>query len=165
MGEKEYKYEKRKHQICPVCDQGFNPKCGKQRQICCSKTCARILNWRTRKPKERIPQSNGYIWHYVENHPHAVRLHKKMRPHGGYILEHRFIMEQILGRILESDERVHHKNGIRNDNRPENLELWSISRKDPPGKRTIDWVIDYLRKQGWEVKEPDGLINCKTRRC
>jgi hypothetical protein len=154
MGEQGQEYAKRKSQKCPVCGKEFNPKCGGNRQICCSRQCARILDWKTRKPKEFIPAPNGYIWHYVENHPHAVRLHKNMRPYGGYILEHRFIMEQILGRTLEPDERVHHKNGIRNDNRPENLELWSISRKDPPGKRTLDWVIDYLRKRGWTVKAP-----------
>jgi hypothetical protein len=54
-------------------------------------------------------------------------------------------MEQIIGRPLLHEESVHHKNGVRDDNRPDNLELWSKSQ--PSGQRVEDkvtWAIELL---------------------
>jgi hypothetical protein len=62
------------------------------------------------------------------------------RRNGRPILEHRLIMEQIIGRPLLSFEEPHHKNLIRDDNRPENLELWV---NQPSGAR-VDDLIEYV---------------------
>ena len=65
----------------------------------------------------------------------------------GSMLEHRFVMESILGRALYPEEEVHHKNGRRWDNRPENLELWT--RSHPIGVRVSD-LLDYVV---WHYRE------------
>lgn len=98
-----------------------------------------------RSGKARVNQ-NGYIEIYNPEHPNSNT--------SGHILEHRLIMAEYLGRDLQPDENVHHKNGNRSDNRIENLELWS--KGQPAGQRVEDKVahaIEILKQYA-----PDKLV-------
>lgn len=84
----------------------------------------------------RVRLNTGYIKVHTPQHPRANC--------DGYVLEHRLVMEQKLGRQLYPFENVHHMNGVRDDNRPENLELWT--KAQPSGQRVsdlVDWVLKH----------------------
>ena len=83
----------------------------------------------TRETKHKTVDRNGYVTVYV-----LGKLEK----------EHRLVMEQSLGRKLKKGENVHHKNGIRSDNRIENLELWT--KPQVPGQRFEEVVCRHCGK-------------------
>lgn len=64
----------------------------------------------------RTVDKSGYVLVLCPGHPYA-NFH-------GYVREHRLVIEQIIGRYLQPGEVVHHRNGIKDDNRPENLHLY-----------------------------------------
>jgi hypothetical protein len=100
-------------------------------------------------PEVRTLSHNGYWYIYRPGHPNAQ---KGLRPQRGRIFEHKYIMSEHIGRALKEDECVHHKNGVRTDNRIENLELWKIGQ--PAGARLEDklkWAQELLEEYGYKV--------------
>lgn len=94
-------------------------------------------HWRSARTKpirqsngRRVDPESGYAYVKRPGHPEARD--------SSWGAEHRVVMSDLLGRPLFPDESVHHKNGARDDNRPENLELWS--RWQPAGQRVEDKV-------------------------
>ena len=81
-----------------------------------------------------------------------VRIKKAGHPNAdasGWLFEHIFVMSEHLGRKIETTdgENVHHKNGIKHDNRLENLELWT--HHQPTGQKVedmIEFCENYLKK-------------------
>lgn len=83
---------------------------------------------------KKTVDDKGYVHVPMPAHPNARKSKR--------VPEHRLVMSQFLGRALNRNENVHHKNGDRADNRIENLELWVTSQ--PTGQRPLD-LIQWAR--------------------
>jgi hypothetical protein len=98
---------------------------------------------RTGDPTKQVNASPRQADFYVQGY-------HRIFASGRSVLEHRHVMEQILGRPLLPEEHVHHRNGIKDDNRPENLELWVSWGKQPKGQRVADllaFVVEHYPEQ------------------
>lgn len=123
---------------------------GAQTRIYCSRRCANLAT----------PSRNGVGQQgdrkFVETRSGYVVLCNEK---GRYQFEHRAVMEQMLGRKLKPwpQETVHHKNGIKTDNRPENLELWTSNHG--AGQRADDLP---LTDDIWNGMTPRWAINASV---
>lgn len=130
--------EAKKEVVCATCGTTFLRPHGKQRTFC-SRSCALV---------ERNKQGNTAKASRAEGAtnktPNGYVMEKS---NGAWTQQHRLVVEEKIGRKLLPSERVHHINGIRDDNRPENLELWLVkgnSKKDPAGQRQADLKEQFL---------------------
>lgn len=113
----------------------------------CSRACANEAK-RIKGPGARIKRQDGYIQVYYPTHPDASKQ--------GFILEHRLVAEQKYSRRILPTEHVHHVNGVRDDNSPENLEIVDPSRHAGVSNRMAqakrkalrDRLAEYERRFG-----------------
>ena len=115
--------------------QGLGKMCG---------DCLSVTNLRT--DLNTVPvgtvkvNKDGYAW---------VRTATQEHGQGWWYPHHRKVMEDVLGRKLIKGESVHHKNGIKHDNRPENLELWIGNVRY--GQRAADVVCPKCKVSYWDA--------------
>lgn len=118
---------------------------------------AGILDEAGEKLRELLPRGRtgpgffitkqGYKYVRQVGHPHATQ--------DGYVLEHRLVMECLIGRFLERHEIVHHKDGNRLNNDPGNLELMTQKEHPPAHALTKDSLADGLR--ALRANDPAGF--------
>lgn len=84
---------------------------------------------------------NNRIGSWIENGYRVI-----YAGNGKGIKEHRLIMQKYLGRELDSNEHVHHKNGDRLDNRIENLKIMTVS--------------EHMRLHRQSIRQPQKKTHC-----
>ena len=104
-----------------------------------TKSCGCLARSKHRQLREKgiftkSTNKRGYVIMHYPEHPNSQK--------SGTLLEHIYVMSEYLGRPLKPNENVHHINGVRDDNRIENLELWCTSQ--PSGQRVNEKQAFYV---------------------
>jgi hypothetical protein len=131
-----------KIKTCEQCGEEYvvSPHVAAQSRFCTRACAGKARTAREFHHGESSPQwkggrhrVRGYMRIHAPDHPSVQHKERSKR----YVLEHRLVIEAHLGRLLEPHEKVHHINGVKDDNRLENLELWTTGHS-MPGVRVSD---------------------------
>lgn len=104
----------------------------------CNGNC-RSVNTGNKCRKERKYKTNGYVLIYSPNHPYAYK---------NYNYEHRLVVEEKIKRYLLPEEKVHHINFIKDDNRIENLVVFNSTQEHTNIHRSADDCFKDLINMG-----------------
>lgn len=147
---------------CSKCSKDFKPSSLHKKCPECKHEESKILcecgNTMQRKAKlcqecdrqnQSRDQNNGWKGG-ISRHKKGYKIvrvdyHPRLKNNPGYVFEHILVMEEKLQRFLLPEERIHHKNGVKDDNRIENLELWTSNH--PAGQRVedlVEWAKEIL---------------------
>lgn len=128
----------------PSKDGGRTPRTAGRRRTLCSSECRKIN--KQRKAAIHRPLEDRQITRQVTKQGYIrIRFPGGMGIRGREVLEHRYVMEEALGRPLTDLETVHHINGRRDDNRLDNLSLRS-GNHGPGGEVSamIKWAHEFI---------------------
>jgi hypothetical protein len=136
---------------CPDCktERWVDGRSSGKLCVSCTKRSQKLIGERNSRWKGGIRHIHGYNYLLVYKDNPFVAMASKKFYHGSYrywVAEHRLVMAQHLGRCLDKLEVIHHLNGIKNDNRIENLEVLSNQQSHMASVNT-DRIIKQLETQ------------------